>query len=118
MSKASYFQRGETLDFTNTGTETIEAGTVLTIGKKIGVAATLIKPGQLGTVDVVGVFYIPKTGTSAIGIGDPVYFDGSGITDAADNGASGDSKVAYTLAGYAAADASADATEVLVKINA
>lgn len=118
MNKAAYYQRGETLDYTNSGTTTIEAGTVLTIGKKIGVAATRIKAGQLGTVDVIGVFYIPKTSTNAIAMGVPVYFDGSGITDVADNGLTGDAKVTYTPAGYAAADAGADDTEVLVKINA
>ena len=66
MSKAAYHQRGETLDYTNTGSSAIEAGTILTIGKRIGVAATLIQPKALGSVDVVGVFAMPKTSTNAI----------------------------------------------------
>ena len=61
MSKAAYHQRGETLDYTNTGSSAIEAGTILTIGKRIGVASTLIQPKALGAVDVVGVFNMPKT---------------------------------------------------------
>ena len=81
MSKAAYYQRGETLDYTNTGTSVIEAGTILAIGKRIGVAATLIQPKTLGTVDVVGVFAMPKTSANAITMGTPVYFDGTGITE-------------------------------------
>ena len=71
MSKAAYHQRGETLDYTNTGASAIEAGTILIIGKRIGVAATMIQPKALGSVDVVGVFNMPKTSTNAITMGTP-----------------------------------------------
>lgn len=118
MSKAAYHQRGETLDYTNTGASAIEAGTILTIGKRIGVAATLIQPKALGAVDVVGVFNMPKASTNAITMGTPVYFDETGITEAADNGKSDSGKKEYVLAGYAVADAAAEAKEILVKINA
>lgn len=109
MSKAAYHQRGETLDYTNTGASAIEAGTILTIGKRIGVAATLIQPKALGAVDVVGVFTMPKTSTNAITMGTPVYFDGTGIIETASTN---------VLAGYAVADAAAGDKEILVKINA
>lgn len=109
MSKAAYHQRGETLDYTNTGSSAIEAGTILTIGKRIGVAATLIQPKALGSVDVVGVFTMPKTSTNEIKMGTPVYFDGTGITETASTN---------VPAGYAVADAAAGDTEILVKINA
>lgn len=109
MSKAAYYQRGETLDYTNAGTSVIEAGTILAIGKRIGVAATLIQPKTLGTVDVVGVFAMPKTSANAITMGTPVYFDGTGITETASTN---------VLAGYAVADAAASDKEILVKINA
>lgn len=109
MSKAAYHQRGETLDYTNTGASAIEAGTILTIGKRIGVAATLIQPKALGAVDVVGVFTMPKTSTNAITMGTPVYFDSTGITETASTN---------VLAGYAVADAAAGDKEILVKINA
>lgn len=109
MSKAAYHQRGETLDYTNTGASAIEAGTILTIGKRIGVAATLIQPKALGAVDVVGVFTMPKTSTNAITMGTPVYFDDTGITETASTN---------VLAGYAVADAAAGDKEILVKINA
>lgn len=110
MSKAAYYQRGETLDYKNSGSETIEAGEIVLVGKRIGIASTLIKPNQLGALDVVGVFAMPKA-TGAITMGALVYWDAAGenITTTSTNN---------TLAGYAAADAGADDTEVLVKINA
>lgn len=110
MSKAAYYQRGETLDYKNSGSEAIEAGEIVLIGNRIGIAATLIKSGQLGTVDVVGVFAMPKA-AEAITIGALVYWDA-----AAGNITATSTK--NTLAGYAAADAGADDAEVLVKINA
>ena len=51
-------------------------------------------------------------------MGTPVYFDETGITEAADNGKSDSGKKEYILAGYAVADAAAEAKEILVKINA
>ena len=49
--------------------------------------------------------------------GQPVYFDKTGITDAADNGETSGSKVAYTPAGFAAKAAAAGDAKVLVKIG-
>lgn len=106
MSKAAYWQRGESLDYTNNGTAVIEANTIITLGTRIGVAGTDIIPGEKGSVHVTGVYEIQKTGTEAIDMGAAVYFDGTGIT----NDTSG------TPAGYAAAAAEADATVILVKL--
>ena len=39
MSKASYWQRGETLDYKNTGSSTIEANTVVELTGRVGIAA-------------------------------------------------------------------------------
>lgn len=117
MSKAAYWQRGETLDYTNAGTQTIEANTVVALTGRIGIAGTDIAPGAKGDLHVCGVFEFDKTGTAAITIGQNVYFDGAGITDAADNGKTSTEKAEYTLAGFAAADAGAADTKVLVKIG-
>ena len=46
MSKAAYWQRGEAIDYVNKTEETIEAGTVMTLGKHIGIAAEDILPGK------------------------------------------------------------------------
>lgn len=112
---AAYFQRGESLDYTNGTGSKISAGDVLVIGDRIAVAGCDMADGAKGSVEVAGVFLMTKSGTNAISMGQNVYFDGTGITDAADNG--GNPATAYAPAGYAAAAAAADATEILVKIG-
>ena len=84
MSKASYWQRGETLDYKNTGSSTIEANTVVELTGRVGIAGTDIAPGAEGDLHVCGVFEFDKTGTNEIAFGQPVYFDKTGITDAAE----------------------------------
>lgn len=109
MSKAAYWQNGESLDYLNNTTATIEANSILVLGgARIGVAGTDIAPNETGSVHVVGVFEIEKTGAAAIAQGAPVYFDGTGIT----NTASGN-----TLAGYAAQAAEAGDDMILVKLQ-
>lgn len=111
MAKAIYWQRGETLDFTNnaTGASKIEANTIVALsGSRIGVAGTDIAVGETGSLHVTGVYEMPKTGDEAIAQGEAVYWDGSGITNDDSN---------TTPAGYAAQAAAADATAILVKIG-
>lgn len=106
MTTAAYLQRGEALDYTNATEETIPHGAVVTVGTRIGVTGCPIPPGKTGTLHMVGVFEISKTGTAAVEQGATVYFDGTGITDTA-----GD-----IVAGYAAAPAAASDTTILVKL--
>lgn len=108
MSKAAYWQRGESLDYKNETTAVIEANTIIALNGRIGVAGTAIEPGETGSLHVTGVYEIEKTGTAAIEMGAPVYFDGTGITDTADGN---------TLAGYAAQAAAAADTVILVKLQ-
>lgn len=115
MTKAAFWQRGETLDYTNPGTSTIEANTVISFGGHIGIAGTDILPGEVGSLHVTGVFEMPKTATTAIEMGASVYFDGTGITTAANDGATSN-PTAYPLAGYAAQAAAAGDTAILVKL--
>lgn len=107
MSKASYWHRGESLDYQNSGSTVIEANTIISLGTRIGVAGTSINPGEKGSLHVTGVYEIAKTGTAEIAMGKAVYFDGNGITDTANGN---------TPAGYAAATAAADDTVILVKL--
>lgn len=107
MSKASYWQRGESLDYQNSGTTVIEANTIISLGTRIGVAGTSINPGEKGSLHVTGVYEIAKTGKAEITMGKAVYFDGEGITD---------TESGNTPAGYAAATAGADDTAILVKL--
>ena len=105
--KAEYLQRGEALDYTNATENTIPAGAVVTIATRLGVAGCDIPPGKTGSLHVCGVFEIAKSGTTAVEMGQTLYFDGTGVTDTA-----GD-----IVAGYAAAPADAAAETVLVQLN-
>ena len=105
--KATYWQRGESLDYKNNTTAVIEENTIISIATRIGVAGTAIEPGQTGSLHVTGVFEIAKAEGEAITMGTAVYFDGSAITATADGN---------TPAGYAAQDAAESASAVLVKL--
>lgn len=107
MSKASYWQRGESIDYTNTGTSTIEANTVVALTGRVGIAGTDIEPNTVGDLHISGVFEFDKTGTNALTIGQTVYYDGAGITDT-----EGDTPAGFVVAAAEAAD-----TKVLVKIG-
>lgn len=110
MSKAAFWQRGESLDFTNATTDMIEANTVMTLGSRICVAGTDILTGETGSIHVAGVFAFPK-GEGEITAGAEVYFSESDgmITSQAEGG---------VKAGFAVSGAAADDNKVLVKINA
>ena len=110
MAKATYWQRGEALDYTNSGSALIEAGTVILFGSRLGVAACDIPAGGVGSLHVQGVFDIPK-GSAAITAGQEVYWDNTNSCIKAAGDSTG-------VNGYAVAAAGADDTTVLVKINA
>lgn len=80
MAKATYWQRGESLDYVN-GTESkIAAGTILLVGDLVGVAGTDILPGATGSVEVEGVFIAPKeyaASDKALTLGQAVQWDNS-----------------------------------------
>ena len=82
MASAVFWQRGEALDYLNSGSTTIEANTIVLYGSRIGVIGCDIAPAEVGSLHVAGVFRMPKTGTSAIAAGTDVYWDGDGITNA------------------------------------
>jgi len=107
MSKAAYWQRGETLDYRNNTASIIEANTVIKIGTRIGVAGTQINPSEVGSLHVTGVFEMDKAAAEAITMGTVVYFTGTVITATATNN---------TQTGYAAADAVAADATILVKL--
>lgn len=108
-AKATYWQRGETIDYANATEEKIEAGEILTIGSIIGVAGTEIAPGEVGSAHIEGVYYLPKKEAAEIALGAPVCFKDNAVEDFAEG---------EVFAGIAVVKAeTADAT-VLVKINA
>lgn len=115
MSKAVYIQKGESLDYKNSTEAAIAAGDIVMLGSVMGVASCDIPVGAVGSMHVEGVYKLPKTSENAITMGTVVYYDGTGITEAANDGES--EPTAYTAVGYAAADAATGDTEIAVKIN-
>lgn len=108
MSLASYWQRGETLDYTNKTGQTIENGAIIIANTIVGVAGDKIPHNSTGPLEVTGVFSMLKTDkTEEISLGEKVYFDGTGITKTEDSN---------TLAGYAAGDSGTTEEKVLVKL--
>ena len=104
--KAIYYQRGETLGYIPE--EAMEAGEVVPLGTRIGIAAAPTPAGELGHIHVTGVFILDKA-AEEIKMGTAVYYDAAADSVTATEGSN-------VPAGYAAADAAtADAT-VLVKL--
>lgn len=108
MASATYYQRGEALDYTNNSGDKIAVGTVVKIEKRIGIAGDNIPAKATGVLHVSGVFEFKKTSGSEIKMGTTVYFDGTGITETEGSNA---------VAGYAAEDAGTSATKIKVKIG-
>lgn len=129
MATGTFWQRGESLDYTNSGDSKINAGTIVVIGSRVGVVGCDIPAGETGSVHVEGVFEVPKeyaASDKALTLGQEVQWDNSnGYFKAAVAmvvGTGGDAGKVTTapsaVNGYVVkASASADRT-VLVKINA
>ena len=111
MATAVFWQHGEALDYLNSGSGKIDANTIMVFGKRVGVIGGDIDPGQLGSLIVKGVFKLPKAASTAITAGALVYWDDT-------NAVITTTSSGNTPAGYAAAEAAADAETVLVNLNA
>ena len=111
MSKASFWQRGETLDYKNSGAAVIEANTIIEFGTRVGIAGMDIAPGETGSLHVSGVFEFPKAASIDVTAGAEVYLDAS-------SGNITTTSTSNTKAGFAVEEAGAADTTVLVKINA
>ena len=109
--KARYWEKGVKIDYKNSGSAAIEAGTVVTIGSRIGVAGADIAVGATGSVILDGVFVMPKA-TGAVTLGQELYFDASAGNVTTTKAASG-----ALYAGIAVDAAGSSDAEVLVRIN-
>lgn len=111
MAKATYYQPGNNIDYTNPGGTEIYAGEIVSLnGERIGVAVSDMAAGETGTIAVTGAFNLPKAAATAIKQGAAVKFDmtaGNVSTSAS----------ATVPAGWCVEDAEADDTTVLVKIG-
>lgn len=78
MANATYWQRGESLDYTNGSGSKITAGTIILLTDMVGVAGADIPDGATGSVEVTGVFIAPKeyaASGKALTIGQAVVWD-------------------------------------------
>ena len=114
MANATYWQRGEAIDYTNGTGSKIEANEIVVLGSHVGVAGSDIAAGETGALHVFGVFELPKKASEAISAGVDVYWNGTGITASADDG--GNPATPYAKAGYAIQAAVADDTTIKVKL--
>ncbi len=111
----NYVQKGDSLEYLNESGSDIASGDAVVIGSQIGVAAADIVDDDSGTVNMEGVYTLPKTTGSAIAQGDPAIFDVSVAEFIPSTGtpAVGDVSGAVTCW----ADAASGDTTVAVKIN-
>lgn len=107
--KATYWQKGESKDYKNSGSTLIEAGTVIALKNRIAVAGTNIKPSELGAIHMVGVFEMAKKTGEAIADGELVYFDSSEMVITTTE--------SDIIAGYAFQSKVTSDTTILVKIG-
>lgn len=78
--QTNYVQRGESIDFKNTGASDIKANDVVELGTRIGVAGCDIPVGVTGSVNVIGVFDVPAVTTEAFTVGQQVYWNDTALT--------------------------------------
>ena len=105
----SYLQRGESMNWTNSGDTKVSAGEVVKFGKHIGIAGADIDPGEIGALEVEGVIELPYADATELAAGTDVYYGDKGITAKA-----GDTTVP---AGYVFKAAAAGDTTIAVKIG-
>lgn len=110
MSKAAFWQRGESLDYPNNTTDKIEANTILVFGTRVGVVGMDIAPGEMGSLHVTGVFEFPKREDEITAGAEVYYSETDGVITSE---AEGNIKAGFAVSGAASEDGT-----VLVKINA
>ncbi len=88
---ATYIHEGNAIDYTPAAD--VAAGEVIVQGELVGITKRDIGAGQLGTLELTGVFDLPKTAGvgEAIAVGLDVYWDEAN-TVATTDGASGANK--------------------------
>lgn len=78
--QAHYVQRGESIDFVNSGAVEIKANDVVSMSTRIGVAGCDIPVGGKGSVNVIGIFDVPAVTTEAFTVGQEVYWNGTALS--------------------------------------
>lgn len=101
---ATFWQRGESIDYRNATSKEIKAGDVVVLEGRIGVAGCDIPAGETGSVHVTGVFEVPKDG-SAFAVGAKAYYKAGDAVFTSEE--SGNTTAGWVVAVAVAGDASA-----------
>lgn len=102
-----FVYKGETVDYK--ATKDLAYGEVVELGTRIGVAASVIKNGEVGTLNITGVYELTATSGEEYKIGDIVYFKNEGVTKTKSS--------SEPTAGIVVAEKRNGATTALVKID-
>lgn len=102
----NFIQPGKVLDYVNTTDESVESGQVVVAGALLGVALVNIVPGGVGSVQIDGVFSVPKVAGTALVQGAAVVYKADLQAFTVGAAAAGDVSGAAAVA-FAAADAGA-----------
>lgn len=111
----NYMQKGSSLNYLNETGASILSGDPVVVGNQIGVAGVDIPDGEAGSVEMEGVFTLPKTGGSEIVQGSTPVFDVSAGAFVPEGTATASGDVTGTVTCWETA-ASAE-TVVVVKLN-
>lgn len=102
----NFVQEGVTLSFANGATAAITSGQMIVFGDTVAVACTDIAKSTSGTVQMSGVFELPKEAPLVIAQGDKLYYNATGNILTKTN--------TDVFAGYAAEAAVSAATKVKI----
>lgn len=72
---AQFIQKGDIVDYTNSGEAAIEYGQLIVGKDKVFVAAEEIAPGATGGVHASGVFEMAAETTAVFAFGQKIYYD-------------------------------------------
>ena len=107
----NYIQKGDIVDYTNSGASTIAYGDVVVGKDRVFVAAEEITVGATGGVHTGGVFEFTTSDTTAIEYGQKLYFNATSKVATATS--SDNVAIGYAVQAIAASEGS---KKVLVKL--
>lgn len=73
----NFVQPGEVIDWVNTTGADVASGKVVRVGKMLGVTLADIAAGATGSVQITGVFTVPKVSAAVIAQGENLTWDAS-----------------------------------------
>ena len=73
-----YIRKGDTIQIHNYSETIIAYGDVVKISTRVGIAASNINPGEVGTLNIVGVYEMKAESDDVLAIGDTVYLNEDG----------------------------------------